>query len=75
MKKTKAKELKSLEKAQLESKLAEAKKELLKLNAKIATKVVPENPGSIKQIKKTIARILTFKKQQKNNKEEKDKKQ
>lgn len=75
MKKIRAKELKSLEKAQLESKLAEAKKELLKLNAKIATKIVPENPGSIKQIKKTIARILTFKKQQKNNKEEKDKKQ
>lgn len=75
MKKTKAKELKNLEKSQLESKLAEAKKELLKLNAKIATKIVPENPGSIKQIKKTIARILTFKKQQKNNKEEKDKKQ
>lgn len=74
MKKTKAKELKNLEKSQLEGKLTEAKKELLKLNAKIATKIVPENPGSIKQIKKTIAKILTFKKQQKNNKEEKDKK-
>ncbi|MFH0752171.1 MAG: 50S ribosomal protein L29 [archaeon] len=59
------KELKNLGKKQLEEKLAEAKKELLKVNAKIATKVVPDNPGNIKQIKKTIAKIFTIKKQNK----------
>jgi len=62
MKQIKTSELKNLSKKQLEEKLAEAKKELMKVNAKIATKIVPENPGSIKQIKKTIAKILTVKK-------------
>ena len=65
MKKIRMKELKNLGKKQLEEKLAEAKKELLKVNAKIATKVVPDNPGNIKQIKKTIAKIFTIKKQNK----------
>ncbi len=64
-------ELRQMNKPQLEEKLAEAKKELLKINGKIATKVIPENPGIIKMIKKTVARILTIKNQQKNNKEDK----
>lgn len=74
MKTPKLSELKDLKKAQLEEKLAEVKKELMKANSKIATKIIPENPGSIKQMKKTIARILTVKNQIKNNKEEKTKK-
>ena len=79
MKKAKISELKNLGKAQLEERLAEVKKELLKVNAKIATKVVPDNPGSIKQLKKAIAKILTVKNQKstkvdgKTKTEEKDK--
>ena len=68
-------ELRQMNKKQLEEKIAEAKKELLKINAKIATKVIPENPGSVKQVKKTIAKILTIKKQVKTEKEEKVNKQ
>jgi len=68
-------ELKQMNKSQLENKLNEVKKELLKINAKIATKVIPENPGNVRQIKKTIARILTVKNQVKNKKEDKENKQ
>lgn len=74
MKALKLNELVNLEKKQLEEKLAEVKKELLKVNAKIATKVVPENPGSVKQMKKAIAKILTVKNQLKNKKEGKTEK-
>jgi len=57
---TKNKELKQMEKAQLESKLKELKIELMKINTQKSTGSNPENPGRIKQIKKTIARILTL---------------
>ena len=44
---------------QLESKLVELKKELIKINAQISTGTPPQNPGGVREIKKTIARILT----------------
>jgi len=44
---------------ELKSKLTELRKELLRNNAQIAMKAAPKNPGQIRQIKKTIARILT----------------
>ena len=56
----KAKELRDLTIKDLETKLDELKKELIKLNAQVATGTVPKSPGQIKQIKKTIARILTI---------------
>lgn len=56
----KNKELNQMDKAQLESKLNELKKELMKINTQISTGSNPENPGKIKQIKKTIAKILTI---------------
>ncbi len=65
MKTIKLNELRKLSANQLNEKLTEIKKELLKVNAKIATKVIPENPGSIKQMKKAVARILTIKKENK----------
>lgn len=55
----KNKEIQQMEKAQLESKLKELKKELMKINTQKSTGSNPENPGKIKQIKKTIARMLT----------------
>ena len=75
MKKIRISELRSLGKVQLDDKLQETRKELMKVNAKIATKIVPENPGSVKQMKKLIAKILTIKNQIKNKKEEKVKDQ
>ena len=59
----KTKELRNLSEKDLETKLDDLKKELIKLNAQVATGTVPKSPGQMKQIKKTIAKILTIKKE------------
>lgn len=64
----KKKELKQMNKESLKSNLDELKKELMKLNTRRATGSL-DNPGKIKQIKKTIARILTLLNQKSENKE------
>jgi ribosomal protein L29 len=46
----------------LNSKLSEIRKELIKLNTQVSRGTTLKNPGQIKQIKKTIARILTIQK-------------
>ena len=46
----------------LDDKMVELKKELIKINAQVAIGTVPENPGKIKEIRRTIARIKTLKK-------------
>ena len=56
----KAKEIRSMNKEDLKAKLEELKKELVKVNAQIATGTIPKSPGQVKQIKKNIARILTI---------------
>ena len=45
---------------QLEEKKIELQKEMIKINAQLSTKTTPENPGRIKAVKKTIARINTL---------------
>ncbi|MBS3108612.1 50S ribosomal protein L29 [Candidatus Woesearchaeota archaeon] len=52
-------ELKVMKKGDLENKLVELRRELMKVNAQIAIKTVPENPGRIRELKKTVARINT----------------
>ncbi|MBW3003311.1 50S ribosomal protein L29 [Candidatus Woesearchaeota archaeon] len=56
----KKKELAGMTKQDLLSKMDELKKELIKENAQVATGTVPKNPGQIKAMKKTIARIITI---------------
>lgn len=56
----KIKEIRSMSKEDLEAKLEELKKELIKVNAQIATGTIPKSPGQVKQVKKSIARILTI---------------
>ena len=56
----KARDIRSLPKEELMNKLNELKKELVKQNAQIATGTTPKSPGQVKQIKKTIAKILTI---------------
>jgi len=51
------KELKQISRTELDSKLEQLKKDLMKANAQISTGTPPENPGKVKLIKKTIARI------------------
>lgn len=53
----KAKELRQMGEQELRQKLDELYKDLMKENAQISTGTVPKNPGKIKVMKKTIARI------------------
>lgn len=52
------KELKNMNKGDLKAKLLELRKELIKENAQIAVGTTPKSPGQIKQMKKTVARII-----------------
>jgi len=54
------KDLKNMPKSEMEAKLAELKKELMKENAQVAMGTTPKSPGKLKQMKKMIARILTI---------------
>mgnify|MGYP001579317505 CR=1 FL=1 len=56
-------ELIQMNEAALGEKLTELKMQLIKINAQRSIGTVPENPGRINEIKKTIARINTIKKQ------------
>lgn len=57
----KAKELRVISEPDLDNKSMELKKELMKMNSQIAVGAAPKNVGRIKDIKRTIARILTIK--------------
>ncbi|MBT5023377.1 50S ribosomal protein L29 [Candidatus Woesearchaeota archaeon] len=57
----KIKEIEALRDEQIQEKLKEIYKELIKLNAQAATGTAPKSPGMIKKNKKTIARLLTIK--------------
>ena len=57
----KAKELKAMNELDLESKMIELKKELMKINSQIAIGTIPKSPGKVREIKRTIAKILTIK--------------
>jgi large subunit ribosomal protein L29 len=54
------KELRELETSELNKRLFEFKKELLKLNAQVASGANVQNPGQLRQTKKNVARILTL---------------
>jgi large subunit ribosomal protein L29 len=56
----KIKEFRSLSENELKKRLGELRKELIKLNAQVATGTVPKSPGLIKDTKKGIAMILTL---------------
>ncbi|MFH1972887.1 MAG: 50S ribosomal protein L29 [archaeon] len=70
--KIKNSELRKMSIKQLEDKYKELKTDLIKINAQVSTGTVPENPGNVKNVKKTVARILTIK-QEKLKEEEKTK--
>ena len=68
----KSKELRVMSELDLDNKALELKKELMKVNSQIAIGTLPKSPGKIKEMKRTIAKILTLKKekQQGGNKKE-----
>jgi|TARA_B100001971_G_C18105486_1_gene491257 large subunit ribosomal protein L29 len=57
----KIKEIREMSKEDLNNKLEELRKELIKLNTQIARGTTPKSPGQVKQIKKAISRILLIK--------------
>ena len=64
----KAKEIRGIDKISLGEKTLELKKELVKMNAQIAIGTAIKNPGQIRKMKKTLARIITIQKEKSNQK-------
>jgi large subunit ribosomal protein L29 len=65
-----SKDVRKLNEKEFGDKMAEIRKELLKLSAQKSAGSVPENPGRIRALKRTIARMLTIKKQGGNTKKQ-----
>ena len=57
------KETRKMKDDELEKKIFDLKKELMKARAQISQGTAPEKPGRIKEIRRTIARIWTIKKE------------
>lgn len=66
----KAKEARAMNEQELDSKISELKKELMKINSQIAIGTLPKNPGKVREVKRTIAKILTIKTQKGGSKKE-----
>ncbi|MFC1769121.1 50S ribosomal protein L29 [Nanoarchaeota archaeon] len=56
----KMKELRQLNDKELDSKVDEMNKELMKLYSQVSTGTNPKKPKQIRELKRTIARILTI---------------
>ncbi len=52
------KELNSMNEEDLKNKLKDIRQQLIKENAQIAVGTTPKSPGQIREMKKTIARII-----------------
>ena len=63
----KLKDIRNLEGNLFDEKIVEMKKELVKINAQVAIGTTLKNPGQARQIKKTIARMLTIQHETKKN--------
>ncbi|MBS3114599.1 50S ribosomal protein L29 [Candidatus Woesearchaeota archaeon] len=66
----KVKELRLMNELDLNNKSNELKKELMKLNSQIAIGTVPKSPGKVKEIKRTIAKILSINNEKTTNKKQ-----
>lgn len=55
-------DLKNMNESTINGRLSELKKELMKLNAQRAVGTAVENPGKIKELRRSIAKLLTIKK-------------
>lgn len=59
----KAKDIRSMKDSDLEKQLKDLRNDLLKQRAITATGGAPESPGRIRELRRTIARILTIQKE------------
>ena len=71
----KIKELRKLKKEELEIRLDQLRMELIKINAQISTGTPPENPGQVKNTKKTTPNTKHKKQNKQNKKQTKQNKQ
>ncbi len=53
-------EIRDMDVSEIDTKIDELRQELLKINTTIASGGAPENPGKIKAIRRTIARMKTI---------------
>ncbi|HMK46868.1 MAG TPA: 50S ribosomal protein L29 [Methanocella sp.] len=60
-----AKEIRGMSEKDLEKQLKDLRSDLLRQRAITATGGAPENPGKIRELRRTIARILTISKEAK----------
>ena len=51
-------ELKQMDEKKLKGKLIELRKEMIKIRSQISTGTLPQNPGGVKEIRRTIAKLL-----------------
>ena len=58
-----SKDIRSMKDADLEKQLKDLRNDLLKQRAITATGGAPESPGRIRELRRTIARILTIQKE------------
>jgi len=58
-----SKDIRKMGSVELEKKKGEIRTELMKLKAQRSAGSAPENPGRIRALKRTIARIITIKNQ------------
>jgi large subunit ribosomal protein L29 len=56
----KFKEIKALSQEELEKKLIELKRELMKEQVQISTGTSPKSPGKLREMKKTVAKVLSL---------------
>ena len=59
----KTKELRAMAKEELNEKLQQLETELSKEKGAVASGTKPDNPGKIREVRKTIARIITIQKE------------
>ena len=53
-------QIKQVDKEAMTKKILELKKELVKMNGQVAIGTSLKNPGQVRKVKKTLARILTI---------------
>ncbi len=63
-----AKDARKMSSKEIDSKIEELRKEVLKLNSQISAGATPENAGRIREIRKTIARLMFIKNTEVKNK-------
>jgi len=51
-------ELKQMDNKKVKDKMIELKREMIKIRSQISTGTAPQNPGKVKEIKRTIAKLL-----------------